>query len=218
MAIGKGARKLLTCRYHGWSYGLDGKLVGTPELGEVKDFDKSCHGLRPVHVATFGPIVFANLDPTAEPLTSVLGDIPKETERFRLDEMRPVAEKNYELKSNWKTYVDNFLEGYHLPTVHPGLFKELDYDAYRVETHRMYSAQIAPIRAAKPNATRHYAPSGDEQLETLYYWVFPNWMLNIYPDNMSLNVVIPLDTDKTLTVFEWYRHDDASRRDAIDAR
>jgi choline monooxygenase len=68
VAVGNGARKSLTCKYHGWTYALDGKLVTTPELGEVKNFEKACHGLRPVQVATFGPIVFANLDPDAEPL------------------------------------------------------------------------------------------------------------------------------------------------------
>lgn len=213
VAIGKGARKSLTCKYHGWTYALDGKLVTTPELGEVKDFDKRCHGLRSVNVATFGPIVFANLDPDPEPLTSVLGAIPKETESFRLDAMRLVARKDYELKCNWKTYVDNFLEGYHLPTVHPGLFKELDYEAYRVETHRLYSSQVAPIRPVKDSASRHYAPTTAGEQEALYYWVFPNWMLNIYPDNMSLNVVIPLDVDRTLTIFEWYRHDGASKEE-----
>ncbi len=213
VAIGKGARRSLTCKYHGWTYALDGQLVTTPELGEVKDFDKSCHGLRPILAETWGPIVFVNLDLDAEPLTSVLGAIPAETTRFRLDAMRLVARRDYELRCNWKTYVDNFLEGYHLPTVHPGLFKELDYAAYRVETHRLYSAQIAPIRPAQAQqerTPRQYSPPREAELEALYYWVFPNWMLNIYPDNMSLNIVLPLAVDRTVTVFEWFRHDGAS--------
>src|SRR3954470_1805651 len=62
VATGKGARKSLPCRYHGWTYGLDGKLVTTPELGEVKDFDRACNGLRPIRVEAWGPFVFANLD------------------------------------------------------------------------------------------------------------------------------------------------------------
>ncbi|MBX3207890.1 MAG: Rieske 2Fe-2S domain-containing protein [Labilithrix sp.] len=211
VASGKGARRSLTCKYHGWTYALDGKLVTTPELGEVKDFDRSCHGLRPVQAAVWGPIVFVNLDRDAEPLESVLGKIPDETRAFRLDAMKLVARKDYTLACNWKTYVDNFLEGYHLPTVHPGLFKELDYDAYRVETHRLYSAQIAPIRRARSEGgARHYAPTAEGELEALYYWVFPNWMLNVYPDNMSLNIVLPLGVDRTLTVFEWFRHDGAT--------
>ncbi|MDF2694054.1 MAG: Rieske (2Fe-2S) domain protein, partial [Labilithrix sp.] len=119
VAIGKGSRKSLTCKYHGWTYALDGKLMTTPELGDVKDFDRSCNGLRPIQAAVWGPIVFVNLDVGAEPLESVLGAISKETVPYRLGEMRLVARKDYELACNWKTYVDNFLEGYHLPTVHP---------------------------------------------------------------------------------------------------
>lgn len=208
VAIGKGARKSLTCRYHGWTYALDGRLVTTPELGEVRDFDKSCHGLRPVRVETWGPLVFACLDDAAPPLLSVLGAIPAETAAHDLASMKPVARREYEIACNWKVYVDNFLEGYHLPTVHPGLFRELDYGKYRVETFATYSSQIAPIRpATSETAGRHYNTPADGDLAALYYWVFPGWMLNIYPDNMSLNVVVPRGPDRCVTIFEWYRKD-----------
>lgn len=213
VAVGKGARKSLTCRYHGWTYGLDGRLVTTPELGEVKDFDRACNGLRPVRVEAWGPLVFACLDDAAPPLLETLGAIPAETAAHDLASMKPVARREYEIACNWKVYVDNFLEGYHLPTVHPGLFKELDYARYRVETFAGYSSQIAPIRPAAgggagagASSARHYTPANDD-LAALYYWVFPAWMLNIYPDNMSLNVVLPRGPDRCVTVFEWFRRD-----------
>lgn len=205
VAIGNGHRRALSCKYHGWTYALDGRLITTPELGDIVDFDKACHGLKSIKVETFGPIVFANLDPDAPPLATILGDIPRETASYRMEAMRLVHEKTYELDCNWKVYVDNFLEGYHLPTVHPSLFRELDYDAYRVDTFDLYSKQLAPIRP-KSQGTRQYAPTAAGAAEALYYWVFPNWMLNIYPDNMSLNIVVPLGAGRTATVFEWYRH------------
>src|SRR5205823_14046423 len=90
---------------------------------------------------------------------------------------------------------------------HPGLFRELDYANYRVETHRYYSAQIAPIRA-KTGEARRYA-FDDASRSALYYWVFPNFMLNIYPDNLSSNLILPLGPDRTLTVFEWFAYGDA---------
>ena len=208
VAIGKGSRKSLTCRYHGWTYALDGRLVTTPELGDVKDFDRSCNGLLPIRVESWGPLVFACLDDAAPPLLATLGDIPKESAAYDLAAMKPVARRTYEIACNWKTYVDNFLEGYHLPTVHPGLFKELDYAQYRVETFANYSAQLAPIRpvAATGRGDRYYTPA-DDALAALYYWVFPGWMLNIYPDNMSLNVVVPLGPERCATIFEWFRKD-----------
>jgi choline monooxygenase len=208
VAIGKGTRRSLTCKYHGWTYGLDGALVATPELGEVRDFDPACHGLAPVAVEAWGPFVFVNLRRDAPPLGPTLAPIAEATARFDLAKMKPVARKDYELSCNWKVYVDNYLEGYHLPTVHPGLFEELDYKRYRVVTHDTWSEQIAPI---KPSGRQYAGTTGED---ALYYWVFPAFMLNVYPDNMSLNVVVPLAPDRTLTIFEWYRHD-VTAADAI---
>jgi choline monooxygenase len=105
-------------------------------------------------------------------------------------------------------YVDNYLEGYHLPIAHPDLFKEIDYDAYRVEEFRYSSKQHAPIRELKPDQEvgrdRRFVRSGDGENSALYYWVFPNTMFNIYPDNLSSNVILPLGHERTLTVFEWF--------------
>src|SRR5262249_31403052 len=78
---------------------------------------------------------------------------------------------------------------------------------YRTDTYRYHSQQFAPIRAMKPtdSGERFYAPGTGLQ-EALYFWVFPNLMLNIYPDNISTNVIVPLSHDKTLTIFEWFFH------------
>src|SRR2546421_468157 len=120
--------------------------------------------------------------------------------------MQLVERRDYVIECNWKVYVDNYLEGYHLPIAHPGLFKELDYDAYRVETFRYYSKQHAPIRELKPGEEpgrdRRYIRQPGTEEDALYYWVFPNTMFNIYQDNMSSNLILPLGVDKTLTVFE----------------
>jgi choline monooxygenase len=112
------------------------------------------------------------------------------------------------IECNWKVYVDNYLEGYHLPIAHPGLFKELEYDQYRVETFRYYSKQHAPIRELKPGEVlgrdRRYLREPGAEENALYYWIFPNTMLNIYQDNLSTNVILPLGVDRTLTIFEWF--------------
>src|SRR5689334_17038840 len=207
VARGSGNRKTLQCQYHGWLYGLDGCLRTTPEFDAVEGFNKDDYGLVPVRVETWGPFAFVNMDQDAPPLIEVLGDIPAETARFSFDNMRRVARRDYFLQANWKVYVDNYLEGYHVPIAHPGLYRELDYEQYRVDTFRYYSSQYAPIRPAKSGDVqgrdRRYVRTEDEA-EALYYWIFPNVMLNIYPDNMSINIILPLGHDKTLTIFEWY--------------
>jgi choline monooxygenase len=92
-----------------------------------------------------------------------------------------------------------------LPSVHPGLNRELDYDAYVVEPYASHVRQFSPIRGAQAgDATPRRYQESREDLTTDYFWVFPNWMLNCYPDNVSLNIVLPLEPERSRAIFEWY--------------
>jgi choline monooxygenase len=204
-AEGCGSRKVFRCGYHGWTYDLDGQLISAPEFDNVQAFDPAEFALAPVRVEEWSGLIFANLDPRAEPLIKSLGKLPQQAERFGLAKMKLFERRTYDMKCNWKTYVDNYLEGYHLPSVHPGLNRELDYNAYVVEPYEHHIRQFSPIRGAQAGDTnpRRYQEARDG-LTTDYYWVFPNWMLNCYPDNVSLNIVLPLEAERSLAVFEWY--------------
>ena len=210
VAKGKGNRRSLQCMYHGWTYGLDGRLLNAPEFDGVENWQKDQVCLPEVQVAEWGPFIFVNLDLAAIPLHETsYGKIGAEIQAkgFNIDQMSLVERRDYLIDCNWKVYVDNYLEGYHLPIAHPGLFRELDYDQYRVDTFEDYSSQYAPIRPANPDdprsRDRRYVRTEDEA-EALYYWCFPNVMLNVYLDNMSINIILPIGHDKTLTIFEWY--------------
>jgi choline monooxygenase len=206
VAKGCGRRQTLQCRYHGWTYGLDGRLLRAPEMEGTDGFRPDEMRLVPVQVARWGPLVFANVDRKAPPLLEVLEDVPARVAPFRCESMRWVTRKHWDLACNWKVYVDNYLEGYHLPVVHPGLHKELDYDNYRVEPHRYYSVQHAPLRAAERGGPRErvYDPAKTDTPEAVYVWLFPNVMLNVYLGQMQTNVVLPLSHDRCRVVFDWY--------------
>ncbi len=204
VARGSGHRKSLMCGYHGWTYGLDGRLLTTPEWDGVRCFEKSEQNLPAARVETWGPFLFACLDPATPPLKDVLGSIPEETAALPLQHMRLFKKHDYEVACNWKVYVDNYLEGYHIPIVHPELFKELDYRAYRVETAPYHSKQHAPIRSKNEDSLYRRNLAEGALPEALYYWVFPNLMLNLYPDNLQTNIILPLGPERTLTRFEWY--------------
>lgn len=211
VARGCGNRKSLQCQYHGWVYGLDGGLKNAPEIEGTEDFDKARFGLLPLRVDTWGGFVFVNMSGDAPPLLEYLGRIPDETQAFDFARWRRVERRDYVVNANWKVYVDNYLEGYHVPIAHPGLYRELDYQNYRVETFRYYSAQHAPIRPvrAEDAAGRVYTQlRGDDQ--AFYYWIFPNFMLNLYLGTLQINNIVPLGHDKTLTVFEWYHQDSST--------
>ena len=210
IASGAGeCKNVLRCGYHGWSYALDGRLIGTPEIDGVEFFDRTTMGMFPLRLETWEDLIFVNFDPLAEPLSTWLGNIPNQARGFRFQGAELVERRDYVLNCNWKVYVDNYLEGYHIPIAHPGLMREIDYTQYRAETYRYHSQQFAPLRALKAGdlGERFYTPGAQSMNEALYFWIFPNLMLNIYPDNFSTNLIIPLSHDKTLTVFEWFFHD-----------
>jgi choline monooxygenase len=204
-AEGCGSRKLFRCGYHGWTYDLDGSLISATEIEGVADFRPKDFALVPLAVAEWFNLVFVNLNSDAADLAHSLQGLDKRVERFPFAAMKLFARRTYEMNCNWKTYVDNYLEGYHLPSVHPGLNRELDYNAYRVEPQNNFVRQFSPIRGAQPGdaAPRRYQQPGPD-LTTDYFWIFPNWMLNCYPDNVSLNIVLPLAPERSLAIFEWY--------------
>jgi choline monooxygenase len=206
VAHGCGKRQTLQCKYHGWTYTLDGALLRAPEMEGVEQFTPADMHLRPVAVSTWGPLVFVNLDGKAPPLAEMLDDIPRRVADFRCESMRYVMRKEYDLACNWKVYVDNYLEGYHIPVVHPSLHKEIDYDSYRVEPHRYSSIQHAPLRPVGGGAggDRKYDPAKAEIAEAVYGWIFPNIMLNVYMGQMQTNVIRPIAHDRTVVVFEWF--------------
>ncbi len=212
VAEGEGSCRALRCGYHGWTYALDGVLANTPEFEGVEGFVKEEQRLPEFRIESWLGLLFVQLDPAAPALAGALEDLPARLSGRGLESMRLVERKDWIVQCNWKVYVDNYLEGYHIPIVHPGLMKEIDYARYETEIRRAYSIQHSPIKQSASNRLRAGADAGDE---AMYFWIYPNLMLNVYPDNFSTNLIVPLSHDRTLTVFEWYFRDpesDATRR------
>ena len=204
-AQGCGSRKLFRCGYHGWTYGLDGALIQATEIEGMQDFRPEEFALKPVRVEEWFNLIFVNLDFSAPPLHECLGQLSEQTGKYPFSEMKLFERRTYDMKCNWKTYIENYLEGYHLPSVHPALNRELDFNAYVVEPYTAHVRQFSPIRGAQsgdPTPRRYQAAR--EDLTADYFWIFPNWMLNCYPDNVQLNIILPLESERTLAIFEWY--------------
>jgi choline monooxygenase len=202
VAAGTGNRKVFQCGYHGWTYSLDGRLQGAPEFEGVERFDKSTTCLPEFRVDTWGPLVFVNIDKNCAPLSVTLEDLPSRIKNVDMSSMVFAQRKDWFIDCNWKTYVDNYLEGYHIPIVHPSLNREIDYPRYRTETKSLYSIQHSPIK--RERAVRLAAPTNSEDDAALFVWIYPNLMINVYADNFSTNLIVPLGPERTLTIFEWY--------------
>ena len=194
--------KALRCRYHGWTYTLEGQLRSAPEMQGAADFDVNDIRLPPLRVHAWQGLVFVAVDEDVPPFDAVYGGIAERIAPIDLAAMRFHRRDSYDIGCNWKVYVDNFLEGYHLPHVHPGLSKVLDYRAYDTELFPWHSLQHSPLR----NSGDIYG-DGD----AFYYFVYPNVMLNIMPGRLQTNRILPLGADRCRVEFDYYyAQDDAA--------
>src|SRR5262249_18293706 len=138
---------------------------------------------------TWEGLVFVNLDPAAQPWVETTAKLAESLRPRGLNAMSWATRKEWIIECNWKVYVDNYLEGYHIPIVHPGLMQELDYSSYQTDTHGVYSVQHAPLREAAPGRLRKERDASMNDAQ--FFWVFPNLMLNVYADNFSTNLILP---------------------------
>jgi choline monooxygenase len=200
-----GVLQALRCRYHGRRFNLDGRMIAMPEFEGVHDFPTPRDDLKRLELGRFGPLLFAGLDPAfsfdalINPVREHLAFLP--LHRLSFD---PGSSRTYDVKASWILYCDNYLEGFHVPFVHPELAKTIDFASYRTELFEWTSLQIA--QAASPEEAFHGSTVG-----AYYFFLFPNTMLNFYPWGLSLNIVVPLAVDRTQVVYRtWVL--DASRR------
>ena len=198
---------ILQCKYHGWTYLLEGSLRGTPRFDRTELFDKKDFGLIPVHVDSWEGLLFVHLAKKREPLASVMDGIRERIGAHSLRTKKICRRVTYEVNCNWKVYVDNYLEGYHLPFVHPELCDLLDYQKYVTETYGHYSLQYSPFTGRGNVYT-----SGEG--EAYYYFVFPNFMMNILPGRLQTNLVLPLAHNRCRVVFDYY-YDDIASQEAL---
>jgi choline monooxygenase len=118
VAVGEGNCRAFKCPYHSWAYALDGKLLSAPQIDQTLDFRFEDYGLVPIRLETWGGFLFLNFDPGAAPLMVWLGDLPDRLSSCAFEKMVCVRRKEYLLDCNWKVYVENAMESYHVATVH----------------------------------------------------------------------------------------------------
>lgn len=199
----EGKAENLRCPYHGWTYNLEGALVLTPEFGGVDNFDRSANGLVPIQTAIWKSWVFAKLDRGDSSLQDFLGkNLLEQFEYLNLEQLRWFQRRVYTLSCNWKVFVDNYLDGgYHVPHIHGNLNSVLDYSNYTIETGTRFSLQSSPITTHKAKSKTADVRKGKR---AFYYWIYPNFMINIYDGVMDTNLVIPHGVDRAEVIFDYY--------------
>ena len=205
----EGSAPHLRCPYHGWTYSLEGELRGTPDFQGVCDFDRARNGLAAIACSVWEKFVFVRLDAAGPSLPEYLGaDLIARIEQLKLGRLHFMERRLYDFECNWKVFVDNYLDGgYHIPFLHKGLDSVLDYGKYTVENGSRFCLQQSPMVTEGAEPQTGAVRQGER---ALYYWLYPNFMVNWYEGVMDTNLVLPLGVDRTLVIFDFYFHDVAS--------
>ncbi|GIH73173.1 ring-hydroxylating oxygenase subunit alpha [Sphaerimonospora thailandensis] len=205
LLTGSGTTRNIVCPYHAWTYSLDGQLKAARRADQMETFDKGEICLDQVRVEEFGGFVYVNLDPGAAPLGEQAGDLAADIARWAPDVAGLTHAKRltYDIASNWKNVIDNFLECYHCHIAHKEFVDLVDMDTYEVKTHGIWSSHFA--EAGKQENTA-YDVSGASVTQHAVWWLWPNTCLLRYPGrgNFMVLQVIPAGPDRTLETWDFY--------------
>jgi choline monooxygenase len=203
----QGSAPSLRCPYHGWTYSLEGELRGTPDFDGVQGFDRARNGLVPMATGVWEQFVFVRTSAEGPTLAEFVGSMAAQAAPLGLAKLHFLERRVYRFESNWKVFVDNYLDGgYHIPFLHKGLDSVLEYAEYRIENGERHCLQWSPVRDSGKDAATAAVRKGER---AYYFWLYPNFMVNWYEGVMDTNLVRPLGLDRTEVVFDFYFSDDS---------
>jgi Rieske 2Fe-2S family protein len=202
----------IPCPYHGWTYALDGRLVGAPHMGETEGFDKAEFPLHRAALGAWGGFLFVSLEAQPPPLAAALAPLAGKFAAWRLAELRALRRVEYDVRANWKLLFQNFSECYHCPRIHPELTR-LSY--YRSGANDLVEGPILggymtisppgdSLTLSGQAACPMVGPLGEDDRRRVYYYsVFPNLFLTLLPDYAMWHTLWPVAPDRTRIVCEW---------------
>jgi Rieske 2Fe-2S family protein len=225
-----GHSSTIQCPYHAWTYGLDGRLVGSPHMEEVPGFDRSQYSLHPVNLGLWEGFIFVNLDDDPMPLEEWFAPLAGKFSHWNLPRLRSVKRVEYDVKANWKLMFENYSECYHCPGVHPMLSKVSPYDSAEndltegpflggfMRINKGKSLTMSGEACAFPVAGEKKAEEEEaEDCERVFYYsVFPNLLLSMHPEYVMVHQLWPQSPERTLIVCDWFFHPDAAAHDGFN--
>lgn len=196
---GAGRCATIRCPYHQWVFADDGRLLNAPWFGTEPDFKPEDWPLEPIHAVIWRGLLFVAIDPQEE-LLAQLGELVAELEGEPIDTYQSVRTETVTFDANWKIYTDNFVEGYHIPGIHPKFFAAINFEEFKTTAHKGFIRMTAPPR------------------EGLFYrgkwlWMWPNWTLSLFEGGMNTSRINPTATDRTEQLYHFYFADLAPERD-----
>jgi len=214
IALEAGSARSLRCGYHGRRFGLDGRCQHMPEFEDVVGFPAPTDDLPFLPLDQLGPLTFASLEPHV-PFEALVGPVARRLAHLPLADLvpDPQSARSYRVDAHFALYVDNFLEGFHVPFVHPGLARVVAWDDYPIELFPHASLQIGIARDGEEAFAFADASLPGKRVAAYWVWLWPGTMLNFYPWGLSANVVVPESPSRTRIEYRTWLWD-ASRRGA----
>ncbi|MBV8050885.1 MAG: aromatic ring-hydroxylating dioxygenase subunit alpha [Acidobacteriaceae bacterium] len=213
----------IQCGYHGWSYGLDGRLIGAPHTQE--NFRREEYPLNAVRADVWDGHIFINLSEHGDPLGKQLADLPQKFSNWRMGELKLYRRISYEVKANWKLIVLNYNECLHCPVLHPALSSITHYlSGDNDQPHPSYLGgsmefqNSAQTMSKDGRLRRAYLPglTAEERERVYYYAIYPNLLLSLHPDYMMTHTLWPRAVDRTEIICEWHFHpDEMAKQDFV---
>ncbi len=185
---------MLTCKYHGWSYALDGRLRSARDFGAADGFDPRNFSLFPVRVEAWRGFLFVNMNEAAAPLVEWAQPLEARMGARDLSALVHTTRKTHDIACNWKLYAENYLEGYHIPVVHRGLDTEIDSAKYEVSVEGHVCFHAAPLRDASANTV----------YDGLWAFLWPNLGVNIYGHGLMIERMMPMGLGATRLIYDYY--------------
>jgi choline monooxygenase len=207
LADGTGRCHILRCPYHNWVYDQQGFLIKAPWFGEESEFKLADWPLGKAELAEWRGLLFVAIDAEMS-LIDQLGDLPEELEEFPLETYVATDERRFVMRCNWKTYTDNFVEGYHIPGIHPGFMNVIDFKNFETV------ARKGLVRMTSPQ-------KGGSIYGGKWLWMWPNWTLSVFPGGMNTSRINPAAVNSTELIYDFHFGDvsaesEPSRRNTIE--
>ena len=187
---GTGRCKKIRCPYHGWVYDLAGVLQRTPWFGNDPDFDRHNWPLGEIGLDVWRGLLFVSVH-ESQTLDVQLGDAIGELAAEPIETYTLTDQRHLVFDANWKIYTDNFVEGYHIPGIHPEFFAAVDYQYFETTVHNNMVRMTAPL-------------SKDLFYRGKWLWMWPNWTLSFFDGGMNTSRINPLGHGRTELLYHFY--------------
>ena len=208
VVTGEGNCRAFRCPYHSWVYGLDGALLGTTEMQRTTDFDPAAYGLRPVRLEVWNGFLFVDFSGRAVPVREYYGDLDEKLASYRMGDMVCVRRRSFDVRCNWKLFVENAMEELHIATVHrKTIQKYAPTDSHSPEeAHGQYCALYSEhegtmaLLKGEQGFPRITTLTGKPARGTYFIMLYPLTMLGCTTDCMWYLELRPLGPDRTTLI------------------